>query len=238
MRRFRHYYTIFNRIKRSRGFGIHSPFAFNFILRVLRERNHYYAYTDIKRRRKKAYALSGKLDKNHPKVISSRNAKLLFRIACYFTPDHILQLGTAYGVSTTAMLDVSSLSRVTIDMCDNKYPEIYDEITADFRSRINIINNTPKALDYYLTVSEGKRPFVLINTFRKEDYTTVKDLLTIVLDREGVVILRNIAKDETAGQLWREFKPLMNHGMSFSNDYTLILVGLRHLPLQHFNISF
>ena len=238
MKRFRHYYTVFNRMKRSRGFGIHSPFAFNFILRVLKEKNHYYAYTDIKRRRKNAYAMTGKLDKDHPKVISSRNAKLLFRIACYFTPDHILQIGVSYGVSTSAMLDVSSMSRVTIDTCDNPFTDIYAEITTNYRDRINVVNDTPKAIDHYLSISEGKRPFVLINRFRQGDLPTIKDLMTIVLDREGVVILRNIAKDDEMARLWRSFQPDMNHGMSFSNDYTVVLVGLRHLQLQHFNISF
>jgi len=238
MKKFRHYYTVFNRMKRSRGFGIHSPFAFNFILRVLRERNHYYAYTAIKRRRKKAYSLSGSIKGDHPKVISSRNAKLLFRIACYFTPEHILQIGATYGVSTSAILDVSSASRVTLDPCENPYADIFAEITEEYKSRIKQFDDSAKAIDYYLNMCEDKRPFVLINKFRPDDLATIKDLLTLTLDKDGVVIIRNLAINPETAQLWKEYRPMMTFGMSFCNDYTAVIVGLRHLPLQHHNIFF
>ena len=40
--------TLLSRWHRSRGFGVHSPFAFSFILDVLRERRYaYYAYDSI-----------------------------------------------------------------------------------------------------------------------------------------------------------------------------------------------
>lgn len=238
MKKFRHYYTVLNRIKRSRGFGIHSPFAFNFILRVLRERNHYYAYTAIKRRRKRAYSLSGSLPEGHPRVISSRNAKLLFRIACYFTPEHILQIGATYGVSTSAILDVSSASRVTLCPCGNPYADIFAAITEEYASRITTFNDPAKSIDYYLTMNEDNRPFVLINHFPPECLSTIKDLLTLALDREGVVIIRNLAINAATAKLWNEYRPSMTSGMSFCNDYTVVIVGLRHLPLQHHNIIF
>lgn len=41
------YITSFNRYRRSRGFGVHSPFAYYFIKRVIKEQWGYYAYEDI-----------------------------------------------------------------------------------------------------------------------------------------------------------------------------------------------
>ena len=43
MGRMHRYRTALSRRHRSGGFGIHSPFAFNFVLNVLRERLPYYA---------------------------------------------------------------------------------------------------------------------------------------------------------------------------------------------------
>ncbi|MCM1255920.1 MAG: hypothetical protein NC221_07365 [Duncaniella sp.] len=57
---------------RSKGFGIHSPFAFYFILRVLREKLPYYAYSEILRL--------------NPTKVSHRNLLTLFRIICHFSP--------------------------------------------------------------------------------------------------------------------------------------------------------
>lgn len=46
-KRFKNIASLPLRAWRSRGFGVHSPFAFNFITGVLRDRNAYYAYTAI-----------------------------------------------------------------------------------------------------------------------------------------------------------------------------------------------
>lgn len=55
------------RLRSSRGFGIHSPFAYNFVLNVLRERYPYYAYDEI----------------------IERDYRLLYRIALSLCPSEI-----------------------------------------------------------------------------------------------------------------------------------------------------
>lgn len=65
----------FHRLKRawrSRGFGIHSPFAFRFVTSVLRERGEYYAYAELRR-----IAHSG---------ARFADLSLLFRLVCFFEP--------------------------------------------------------------------------------------------------------------------------------------------------------
>ena len=39
--------TMWQRFWRSKGFGVHSPFAFYFITNVMRQKYHYYAYESI-----------------------------------------------------------------------------------------------------------------------------------------------------------------------------------------------
>ena len=72
----------FRRVKkawRSRGFGIHSPFAFRFISRVLRERGEYYAYGELRR-------LAGSQRR-------FRELSLLFRLVCHFRPAAVRVVG-------------------------------------------------------------------------------------------------------------------------------------------------
>lgn len=72
----------FRRVKRawrSRGFGIHSPFAFRFVTCVLRERGEYYAYTELRRMKGGRREL--------------RKASLLFRLVCEFQPAMVIVSG-------------------------------------------------------------------------------------------------------------------------------------------------
>lgn len=69
----------FRRVKRawrSRGFGIHSPFAFRFVTAVLRERSEYYGYQELR--------------KSGPGKDGFRRASLLFRLVCEFIPDVVI----------------------------------------------------------------------------------------------------------------------------------------------------
>lgn len=73
-----------NIYRTSRGFGVHSPFAFNLITRVLRERSPYYSYEEV----------TETLDANG--LLSSRNlhtSKLLMRLAYKFLPEEIILMG-------------------------------------------------------------------------------------------------------------------------------------------------
>lgn len=72
---------------RSHGFGVHSPFAFDFIRRVLAQPCAYYCYADINRL-----------------AASRRDAacsRLLFRVALHFRPETV---AVAPGVSLSAAM--------------------------------------------------------------------------------------------------------------------------------------
>ncbi len=84
---FRRYCTAFNRYRRGRGFGIHSPFAFYFVLRELKERCPYYAFEQIDRACKTA-----------PEgALPGSRAKMLFRVVNCFNPAAVLQIGSDPG---------------------------------------------------------------------------------------------------------------------------------------------
>lgn len=76
---------------RAHGFGVHSPFAFDFIRRVLAQPCAYYCYADINR------------------LATSRRdaacARLLFRVVLHFRPEAIaITPGVALSAAMTAAL--------------------------------------------------------------------------------------------------------------------------------------
>jgi predicted O-methyltransferase YrrM len=115
----RYYLTSSN----GKGHGIHSPFVFEFITKVLNDVSIYPAYTIIEARRQQllqngrvievddfgAGSVTGTTKKRSIASIARNAAKppkfarLLFRITQYYTPGHILELGTSLGISAAYM---------------------------------------------------------------------------------------------------------------------------------------
>lgn len=73
------------RFRHRRGYGVHSPFAFNFITYVVYERGAYYAYRELKKK------YGGGVWTGDAYALKCR--KLLFRLANYVHPKVILLYG-------------------------------------------------------------------------------------------------------------------------------------------------
>lgn len=235
--RIKRYYTALRRYNRSKGFGIHSPFAFSFVLRVLRERLPYYAYDDIEYRRQLAKSLASTVSR-HPRVISSKNAKMIFRITNYFNPRAIMQIGTSYGVSTTAVLDVDSRTRLILYPGDQPHEDIYKEIAAAHASRISLHPSLLDAFTAYGRLLGDAAPFMLINSVKADELPLVGRAVLEALDKEGTVIMRNLSRGDEMEALWRGVMEVLGHGMSFTNGKLGVIVGYRHLPRQNFSLWF
>jgi hypothetical protein len=101
-----------NRWLTGKGFGVHSPWAYDLIENVINERHPYYAYEDL-------YPFWEKAPQYLPQYPQSRD-ELLFRLVNRFNPRFILEVGTGAGVSTGYLASVSRQSRVVT--VDYKHP--------------------------------------------------------------------------------------------------------------------
>lgn len=115
-----------------RGHGVHSPFVYAFVEDVLTDTKSYDDFRDIERLRRQL--LEGKefipvadwgagssygssADRRVSDIArraakSPRLAQLLYRIARYFQPQHILELGTSLGISTAYLAKGCPSARV------------------------------------------------------------------------------------------------------------------------------
>lgn len=117
----------------SKGHGMHSPFVFDFITKVLNDDRHFYAYGSIEDLRQlllldqkelliEDFGAGSRVKKENTRKIcdiakSSLKPKkfgqLLFRIVDHYSPAVILELGTSLGITTTYMASAKEGSSVT-----------------------------------------------------------------------------------------------------------------------------
>lgn len=205
----------FRRLKRawrSRGFGIHSPFAFRFVTCVLRERGEYYAYAELRR-----IAHSG---------ARFADLSLLFRLVCFFEPSVFGVYGD-FGVQprkTVALAD----SRVRImDMNSASGPHVGLKAGADA--------SREKFLDMNGALGSGNVVPDLLYVGTGGEYSDAAMLATAfrVLHEEGIVVCRGLPTDTLAG-----LKSYLENGMTFTNGTVTILVSRHDLPRQDFEVNF
>ncbi|MGM9802670.1 MAG: hypothetical protein ACI308_00680 [Muribaculaceae bacterium] len=239
MKTLKRYRTAWRRYCRSHGFGIHSPFAYNFVTEVMHQRLPYYAYEEIEALRKSL--LTAKLTaRKRKRVMSLKHAKLIFRITNHFNPMHILQIGSNYGLTAATVMMVNSRSTLWLYEPNQAHSSGMASVLLPFEKRICRLQSIVHAVTDYpeATANAAQQPFVIINNIPDaEGYSQLQYYVTSVLLSQGVIIFRNIATDPLTQQLWNESKQYaQNNGMTFSNHRIAVFVASPKLPRQDFTL--
>ena len=115
------YLRYFLRASNGRGHGIHSPFVFHFIKKILNDKQVYPDYDKVENLRRALlsnesvinvtdFGAGSAVDASNKRRIASlaRNVakpakfgQLLYRIVKHYQPKHILELGTSLGITTS-----------------------------------------------------------------------------------------------------------------------------------------
>ena len=127
LRRIRKYIQHFFTAQHTYGFRIHSPYIFNFTKYVIYEKNPYYIFSAIEKRREKLISDkriiqvedfgTGKSGKKKVSDIAKKSLKsakysqLLFRIAKEIQAQSVLELGTSLGITTAYLASANSNSK-------------------------------------------------------------------------------------------------------------------------------
>jgi predicted O-methyltransferase YrrM len=120
--------------------GVHSPFVFDLVTKCFYDKKNYLEYSILKSYRNSLlqnkntidvadFGAGSKVFKSSTRGInqiaknagiSSKRAKLLFRIVNYFQPENILEIGTSLGLATAALALGNKKGRITtLEGCTN-----------------------------------------------------------------------------------------------------------------------
>ena len=123
--------------RNTKGYGVHSPFLFQFTRFVLMEQNPFYVFKQIEQERSRLLNDKSTLVKQDFGTGNSGNFKvsdiakrslsgrrkgeLMYRIINYLDLDNQLELGTSFGISTAYLASSSAPKRkcISLEGCEN-----------------------------------------------------------------------------------------------------------------------
>ncbi len=128
-KKFLHYYLT---ASNGKGHGVHSPFVFEFINNVLKDKKQYDCYAAIEKQRRQLlqdravieiedFGAGSAVMKSNKRLIKNIAAsslkpkifaQLLFRIVQYYQPVTILELGTSLGITTAYLAKGNAAGKV------------------------------------------------------------------------------------------------------------------------------
>ena len=116
-----------------KGHGVHSPFVFEFITRVLNDNRRFYAFDAIEKIRTQLlsnhalieiqdFGAGSRVAKTNTRKISdvakgslkpAKYSQLLFRMIDFYAPKQIIELGTSLGITTAYLASANPAAKVT-----------------------------------------------------------------------------------------------------------------------------
>ena len=216
MKACKRYLNSWSRHHRSGGFGIHSPFAYQFVRNVWRQRLPYYAYAGLQQLIGTIKDCTTKQQRREMNLISEREAKLLFRVINFFNPVNILQVGAATGVESVTMLDVNSQSHLYLYDPQLEQKALAVRVLQSQLDRVECYDNVDVAVNEMLETVDASM-LALVNT------PVDKTVLQRLLDARCVLVMRNLNRDKTLSDLFDTCCDYMPTGQTYTNNKIAIL---------------
>lgn len=176
------------KIRHHKGHGIHSPFVFNLITKVIEEKAPYHVYEDIR------YALECA---HIRKTTLSKEDKLYFRLANYFSVQHILEIGSGYGITTLFLTAPSSNTICTcIEPSEKKCNEA-KKLYALWNKNIKLHRSEE------LIIPDYKPECILINLNHFPLSDNIIQYLSHISYEKTFIIVKGIRTKKHNQALWR-----------------------------------
>jgi len=255
------YFNYYLTSSNSKGHGIHSPFVFDFITRVLNDEQKYNEYEKVESLREKLwsdktvvtvndYGAGSSSIRSKRRTVGSivkrsvkprKYGQLLYRIVKYYQPKAIVELGTSLGITTSYLSLAKPDSKVfTLEGA----AEIANKAMQNFktleRTNIKLIEGN---FDYTLPAVLYQLPTVdfafMDGNHRYAATINYFNQLLAKTNNDSILILDDIRWSEEMEQAWKEIKEYP--AVRCSIDLFFIgIVLLRHefKEKQHFTIRF
>lgn len=255
------YISYYLRSSNGKGHGMHSPFVFHFITKVLNNKEIFSGYKKIEKVRKKLladrsmlsiedYGAGSAVSKKKERTVASitKNAakakkygQLLYRIVKEYQPETIVELGTSVGITTSYLSLANPLAKIfTLEGA----PSVAAIAKNNFQ-KLDLKNITVVEGDFGRTLSS------VFNQLRKIDFIFVdgnhrrvptQQYFQKALQRthnDSILIFDDIHWSKEMEEAWQNIKDHPSVRCSIDLFFIgIVLFRKEFLEKQHFSIRF
>lgn len=197
----------FRKIRHRKGFGVHSPFAYSLITKVIEESCSYYAYQQVDEiwRTQICNRLTPE-DFLLRKPVSEKCGKLLFRLVNRFRPDTVFEYGSSWGISTLYLYLGNPKTRLVCAEPDPRVFEFSRKILTQKAQNVSFINSDfSEGLTEYLRTAESPGFICIHRLSDGSEYESVYERLSLCLSDNTVIFVEGIRSDNSALSNWNKF---------------------------------
>jgi predicted O-methyltransferase YrrM len=254
----RYYFTAAN----GKGHGIHSPFVFDLVVKVLNDRTTYAAYKEVELQRSlllgnetiievEDFGAGSTKGLKKQRVVQQiaatslkpkKYAQLLYRLVNYFQPTQILELGTSLGITTAYLAKAKPDARVTTMEGSGAIAAIAEK---NFRKlaleNIQVVTgNFDETLTATISSSTQPYNFVFIDgNHRKEPTLRYFEQLLAKADANTVFVFDDIHWSKEMEEAWEQLKQYSAVTLTIDLFFVgLIFLRKEQKAKEHFVIRF
>ncbi len=234
--------------------GVHSPFVYDLVTKCFYDKRHYEKYTVLDAHRKallkdtrsihvKDFGAGSRVFKTDERAIQSiakhvgstpKLQYLLYRLAQYFHPKQILELGTSLGMGTLAMtLGASKGILTSLEGCPETARTAREYMEA-YSLKPKIV--TTEFIDF-LKVDEAEYDMVYVDGHH--NYEATLNYFNILLGKvnsNSLIIFDDIHWSQEMTDAWNEIVKHPNVTVSIDTFHWGLVFFRKEQPKQHFRI--
>jgi predicted O-methyltransferase YrrM len=233
---------LYRKLRYRKGFGVHSPFIYNLITKVIEEKTPYYVFDDIENFRKELLSRENPLKTLTTRETQHKNfGALLFRLVNFFKCRNVLQIGSSTGVMSLYLalplrnscecyaleerLGLSESVRIFTEKYSLKNLHLAEGAYAENLQRLKPEN--------------ASFDFIFINT--KGDSEKTSEALRLVdtfICENTVMVIDNIRRDKAMKKIWQEIKNRPDTGLTIDLYSSGLVFFNTQLHKQHYKNYF
>jgi predicted O-methyltransferase YrrM len=233
---------LYRKIRYRKGYGVHSPFVYNLITKVIEEKSSFYAYKEIENFRKHLLAGNNELSLITAKETQHPNyGALLFRIVNFFKCRNVLQIGCSTGVLSLylALAFRTQGECYLVEERSGLLQNLKEYALAHNLQKLHYMEGDPaKSLQKLHTVFSAA-DLIFVNLYPGSiGLEKALGLCELFIKKNTILILNDITKNREMKNLWIKIKKHAQTRVCIDLYALGIVFFDDKLPKRHYKVYF